>query len=404
MFLYILKLPKYNCIKIGVAKNYSRIKQHLNTYEEINLEESYVVHATNGDTIRQLEKQLLEDYIEYKIENERLMDKDGYTELRKEEILNDVLEDIRYKANKFQNKGINIIEGIEVKKDEKKKKETNIKTTKKYIQKSLSKRENLVKDIDISNRNFIYKENNYMIPETMIFYPMFRCEYKNIPYFEYKFLDFKVKCSNNIDNEIITGYDFTVFMCIIQIYLEDKKLYDLSELNVDDNTVKISFYKMCQIMYNKNTSMNTINILKNSINRLSNTKISIYNKEELVSNFNIITKNYIDINNKYIEINKIFLKEIKDKKILSLDIDITNNIKSKYTLRMLCLFKYLIGRKEKIEINLLDLEDMIGCDANKYNIIAKITRALEELKTLSLIKSFEVNAKDKRVIIFRKNK
>jgi hypothetical protein len=150
--------------------------------------------------------------------------------------------------------------------------------------------------------------------------------------------------------------------------------------------------------------MNTINILKNSIYRLSNTKISIYNKEELVSNFNIITKNYIDINNKYIEINKIFLKEIKDKKILSLDIDITNNIKSKYTLRMLCLFKYLIGRKEKIEINLLDLEDMIGCDANKYNIIAKITRALEELKTLSLIKSFEVNAKDKRVIIFRKNK
>lgn len=114
MFLYILQLTKYNCIKIGVAKNHNRIKQHIKTYGEIGLEDSYIIHAMNGDTIRQLEKQLLEDYVDYKITNKNLMCKDGYTELREVIILNDVLRDIEYKSKKFENKEIKVIKGIEL--------------------------------------------------------------------------------------------------------------------------------------------------------------------------------------------------------------------------------------------------------------------------------------------------
>lgn len=116
MFLYVLKIPRYKAIKIGIATSQNRIKQHINTYEEINLKESYIIKAKLDNTIKQLEKQLLEDYCDFKIEDKELKNKDGYTELRDIGILNNIIEDIQYKSKRFKDKEIEIIKGVKTKK------------------------------------------------------------------------------------------------------------------------------------------------------------------------------------------------------------------------------------------------------------------------------------------------
>lgn len=115
MFLYILNIPKFDAIKIGIASSYNRIRQHMNTYKGINLKESYIVKAKSDSTIKYLEKQLLEDYYEFKINNKELKNKDGYTELRDVSILNNIIEDIEYKSERFDDKKIQIEKGIKFK-------------------------------------------------------------------------------------------------------------------------------------------------------------------------------------------------------------------------------------------------------------------------------------------------
>lgn len=115
MFLYVLKIPRYKAIKIGIATSPNRIKQHINTYEEIDLKGSYIVKAKSDSTIKYLEKQLLEDYYEFKINNKELKNKDGYTELRDISILNNIIEDIEYKSKRFNDKKIQIEKGIKFK-------------------------------------------------------------------------------------------------------------------------------------------------------------------------------------------------------------------------------------------------------------------------------------------------
>lgn len=116
MFLYILNMNKVNMFKIGIASNINRIKQHLNTYNgSINLKESYIVNAKNDKTIKDLERQLLNDYTEYKITNNKYEHLDGASELRNISILDNVLEDIQYKANKLIHKEIKMTKGVIIK-------------------------------------------------------------------------------------------------------------------------------------------------------------------------------------------------------------------------------------------------------------------------------------------------
>lgn len=156
MFLYILDIAKYNCIKIGIASSIARVESHIRTYEEIDLENSYIVNAKDDRTIRQLEKQLLNDYFEYKIINKDLEDKDGYSELRERHIIDDALEDINYKANKFNNKEIEIIKGIRLDKYEKPV-YTNISSiTKQYLNdenNSINNENVVAKLVDFLSRN-----------------------------------------------------------------------------------------------------------------------------------------------------------------------------------------------------------------------------------------------------------
>ncbi|MCD3297383.1 hypothetical protein G8T67_11270, partial [Clostridium botulinum C/D] len=113
MFLYILNMNKENMIKIGIATGVERIKQHLRTYEElIDLDGSFIITAKDDNTIRILEKQLLEDYCEFEIISNKFKGLDGSTELRKIEILDNLLDDIQYKSNKFPYKNIQIKKGI----------------------------------------------------------------------------------------------------------------------------------------------------------------------------------------------------------------------------------------------------------------------------------------------------
>ncbi|WP_039230498.1 hypothetical protein [Clostridium haemolyticum] len=113
MFLYILNMDKEKMIKIGIATSIERIKQHLRTYNNlIDLEESYIVTAKDDNTIRMLERQFLNDYKEFAIDNIKFSNLDGATELRRIEILKDILEDIQYKSNKLKLKDIKIKKGI----------------------------------------------------------------------------------------------------------------------------------------------------------------------------------------------------------------------------------------------------------------------------------------------------
>lgn len=114
MYLYILKFDKIEAIKIGIANGSSRIETHMRNYHDVgvNLSESYKVVAKNPKDIRLLEKQILGDYRDSKIKLDCLDGRDGYTEIRKLNILDSILSDIEYKSTRFPQKGISIIKGI----------------------------------------------------------------------------------------------------------------------------------------------------------------------------------------------------------------------------------------------------------------------------------------------------
>nr|KEH96435.1 hypothetical protein Z953_p0007 [Clostridium botulinum D str. 16868] len=77
-------MDKEKMIKIGIATGIERVKQHLRTYNGlIDLKESYVVTAKEDNTIRMLERQFLNDYKEFAIDNIKFSNLDVVTELRK---------------------------------------------------------------------------------------------------------------------------------------------------------------------------------------------------------------------------------------------------------------------------------------------------------------------------------
>ncbi|EQC1535498.1 hypothetical protein ACY1J9_001329 [Clostridium botulinum] len=168
MFLYVLKIPRYNAIKIGIATSQNRIKQHINTYEEIDLKESYIIKAKLNSTIKQLEKQLLEDYCDFQINDKELRNKDGYTELRNICIVNDLIEDIEYKSKRFKDKEIEVIKGVDVKKQKERKE--NDKEHEALISKQNKQNENLLNQFidyikSIKINIFKINKNNELINE-----------------------------------------------------------------------------------------------------------------------------------------------------------------------------------------------------------------------------------------------
>lgn len=120
MKLYILNIPNEKAIKIGVSKNYkSRIKDLKKVYD-IDLNSSYIINSNSKLLIETLEKQILSDYYEFSVKDSKFNGHDGHTELRNISILNDVLNDIKYKSNKFKNKNIEITKGIDLTQENKK--------------------------------------------------------------------------------------------------------------------------------------------------------------------------------------------------------------------------------------------------------------------------------------------
>lgn len=116
MFLYILKFSNINALKIGIAKTTNRIAEHSRTYKEfgLDLKNSYRIDAKNKNDIKILEKQLLQDYIDYKVDSNIFDKADGYTEIRRGEIIDLILNDIIHKKDKFINKKITITKGIKM--------------------------------------------------------------------------------------------------------------------------------------------------------------------------------------------------------------------------------------------------------------------------------------------------
>lgn len=106
MFLYLLKFKTGDMMKVGIAKNNSRIENHERTYSDygIDLDGSVLVRAKNDKDIKMLEGQLLQDYIDYSIEDEKLLTRDGATEIRSSIAFKLMIEDIKYKAMRFPKK------------------------------------------------------------------------------------------------------------------------------------------------------------------------------------------------------------------------------------------------------------------------------------------------------------
>ncbi len=217
MFLYILKLTKYNVIKIGIANNDNRIIKHLNTYEEIDLDNSYKVFANSDKIIKQLEKQILCDYYDFKVNNIDLINKDGYTEIRQEIVLQNVLEDLKYKENKFPQQNIKIVKGIKI--NNSMEKQYNKQTVDNYDilkeRNKLSLRQNNIIDILISELN-----------DAKLFYNIEICNY--IKYFNndtsniYRDFEKAVKDFHKNDFNWFKGITYVFDNGKIQIKLSDE--------------------------------------------------------------------------------------------------------------------------------------------------------------------------------------
>lgn len=226
MFLYVLSIPRYKAIKIGIATNHNRIKQHLNTYKEINLKESYIIKAKLNSTIKQLEKQLLEDYCDFKIDNEELKNRDGYTELRNINILNNVIEDIKYKSKRFEDKGIEIAKGIKTKKS----------LVKKNNNKLNEETDAIIKDYNLNNIN---KFCNY-VTKYSAFIVSYKYFYNQISNIIFKIPKNKFKEIEMISFKLPTGG--CSLTTTISTKEEDDFIIEKIKLYYDNDDVRVKEY------------------------------------------------------------------------------------------------------------------------------------------------------------------
>jgi hypothetical protein len=112
MYLYLLKLKRYDGFKIGIANDiFTRIKQ-LNK-KEIDVNESYFVESENEKSIKNLERQLLSDYENFKSNlNELSLFTSGNTEIRLSACFDFVISDIEYKISKFPHLQLSVVKKL----------------------------------------------------------------------------------------------------------------------------------------------------------------------------------------------------------------------------------------------------------------------------------------------------
>jgi hypothetical protein len=127
--LYILPLSTSEAFKVGITNNdeLNRIKG-LNAIYKFNLKDGYLVKAEER-IIKSLERQLLNDYSFYKHEFD--IKSDGHTEFLKYDCLEDILDDIRFKA-RLKHINLTINKGVKLPKTEPKPK---LVIEKKHVQK-----------------------------------------------------------------------------------------------------------------------------------------------------------------------------------------------------------------------------------------------------------------------------
>lgn len=279
MFLYLLNMEKANMFKVGIATNFSRIKQHLNTYKDlIDLKKSYMINAKDNSTIILFEKQILEDYKEYKITEKLFKNKDGYTELLKINVLDSVLEDINYKKDKFPNKKIKIVKNIMQKNE-------NLKINNRLLINHNSDILNLISDvfngINITNITFkILEINNKFFTKRkkVIDNIQFTCSYENL------LLIKKLLKSEIIHKHINSSY-------IVH------KVFECSITHVYNNEYSIKFNKYPRLA----KTLDIMNIINRTINDINN--YYFYNTNAL-NEFEKILKNLL--NGVYGEVESIF--------------------------------------------------------------------------------------------------
>ena len=281
MFLYLLNMEKSDMFKVGIATDFSRIKQHMSTYKGlINLKKSYIINAKEDSTIKLFEKQILEDYKDFKIDEEIFEGKDGHTELLDIKVLDDVLDDVKYKKNKFSSKEIQIIKNIIIKNEK-------IKSHAPFIRENNDDAYNLIKTVfekvKIQNITFNIFETN-----------------------------------SNYRNEIVKVIDTICFSCSDETLLLIKKMLQLQVIhrytknryiihkifacsihNISDGIYSVKFNEYP-------TLKQTLDILTN-INKCINivNNYYFYNKH-IINHFDELLKELC--NEKYGNINGIYIK------------------------------------------------------------------------------------------------
>lgn len=112
--LYVIKFREESIIKIGRTTRQCRIQEIKNEYKEmeIDLSESFLVTAKVDRDIKELEKQLLRDTKHFKIKDVKFHKLNGYTELRRAEILIFIMNAINLESIKFPEKEIRILKEI----------------------------------------------------------------------------------------------------------------------------------------------------------------------------------------------------------------------------------------------------------------------------------------------------
>lgn len=327
MFLYILKLSKYNCIKIGVASNNNRIVKHIENYKDVDLGNSYKVTSSDENTLKILEKQILNDYIDFSKYIPSLYQVDGYTEIRDICILEDLISDIKYKKNRFPKKELKIIKGIRID--------------------SLK----------------IYKSNKKPVPR-------FNSEVLKIP--NSIIINTSISMYKNDDGDLLNDYDLTVLIAILNMCKYNGK-----------NEVEFYYNSLIKFLgYSDRNGQLKRKILK-SISKMN--KLSIKVNE---ANCRIIEKITLSNNVTKIQISEGIIGELKNNNYKSVNKDLYLKCTHSISRRLILILEYYsllnIGLEYEYLYKLIPL-----LDKTDYYNKRRLMESVLELKEFGFIDSYD---------------
>ncbi len=285
MYLYLL-IFQQGLFKVGISKgdyniDKSRIRSVTSFFKEYNFipNESYIITASNHSTLRTLEKQILCDYEDYRIDHSEELKKNGYTEFLKTNCLNDVIEDVTLKINRFPNKNIKIIKGIRIECDESKSRES------KYVRIKGNKVLRYNDSINIHRNYFSFVMNNMG-------------KIVEINYDKYIRLYIKIaEIEKNDYNNLNKNYRLPRYISkivynnknkMLEIVFKNTEIYDESDLDILEqyneiyDLLRVDFLRLDK-QYGIKKELNRINKLEEYFETLLNTKGNLFLE-------NIITK------------------------------------------------------------------------------------------------------------------